>query len=367
MFRLRVVQANFGDCLILEYGTAAAPRFMLIDGGPSDVFSDHLESELKKIKAAGGKLDLVAISHVDNDHIVGLLDLFATIRDQRANSQPELIAIDGLWHNSFAKTLDPNSNIMPQIAGLTALNGVAAPHSAAAILGIDEGNKVRQLALQLGIALNNGFDDDLICVDDAPDARMFGNLEVRIVGPTRANLEELRLEWEEWLDEHGPDLASGNPLLMANADDSVPNLSSVMFLATAENKTVLLTGDGRSDHLLAGLKAAGLLAENGRFHVDILKVMHHGSNRNATQKFFRTVTADTYVVSANGHPDNPDLATLIWIVEAAKAQNRRISILFTNETPATKKLPQEYPPAEFGYTMSVLPTTKNSVVLTLAP
>jgi len=81
VFKLRVVQANFGDCLILEYGTAAAPRFMLIDGGPTDVFSDHLESELKNITAAGGKLDLVAISHVDNDHIVGLLDLFATIRD----------------------------------------------------------------------------------------------------------------------------------------------------------------------------------------------------------------------------------------------------------------------------------------------
>jgi glyoxylase-like metal-dependent hydrolase (beta-lactamase superfamily II) len=71
--------------MILEYGTAAAPRFMLIDGGPEAVFDDHLEDELKKIKAAGGKLDLAAISHVDNDHIIGLLDLFTTIRDQRTN------------------------------------------------------------------------------------------------------------------------------------------------------------------------------------------------------------------------------------------------------------------------------------------
>jgi hypothetical protein len=366
MFKLRVVQANFGDCLIIEYGTAAAPRFMLIDGGPTDVFGDHLESELKKIKADGGKLDLIAISHVDNDHIIGLLDLLATIRDQRANNKPELIGIDGLWHNSFAKTLDPDANIMPQIAGLANVNGVAAPHSAAAILGIGEGNRVRLLAQQLGIPLNSGFDDDLICVDDAPDARTFGNLTVKIVGPTKANLEELSLEWEKWLEEEGPNIASGNPLLMANADDSVPNLSSVMFLATAENKTVLLTGDGRSDHLLAGLKAAGLLVD-GKFHVDILKVMHHGSDRNATKTFFKNVTADTYVVSANGNPDNPDLSTLIWIVEAAKAQDRQIGLLFTNETKATKKLRQEYPPAEFGYTMTVLPKTKNSIVLSLAP
>jgi hypothetical protein len=40
--------------------------------------------------------------------------------------------------------------------------------------------------LQLGNPLNKGFDDDLICVDDAPDVRKFGNLELQIVGPTAA-------------------------------------------------------------------------------------------------------------------------------------------------------------------------------------
>jgi glyoxylase-like metal-dependent hydrolase (beta-lactamase superfamily II) len=89
MFNLRIVQANFGDCFIVEYGSNTAPGYILIDGGPEAVFNRNLESEIRAIGASGGRLDLVAISHVDGDHITGLLDLLATLRDQRTNGQPE--------------------------------------------------------------------------------------------------------------------------------------------------------------------------------------------------------------------------------------------------------------------------------------
>ena len=42
MFRLHVVQADYGDSLILEYGLASAPEYALIDGGPADVYTSHL-------------------------------------------------------------------------------------------------------------------------------------------------------------------------------------------------------------------------------------------------------------------------------------------------------------------------------------
>lgn len=366
MFNLRIVQANFGDCLILEYGTRAAPRFMLIDGGPEDVFTDHLRSEMAALHAAGHGLDLVAISHVDSDHITGLADLFAEIRDQRANGVPELIRVDALWHNSFARAIDPQNEIRPRFAALAAMSQIASPHAGAAILGVREGNLVRQMATQLGIPINEGFADDLICVDDALQPIAFGNLSLTIVGPTRTNLEELRREWLEWLDRFGPDLASGDPKLMANADKSVPNLSSLMFLAVADGMSVLLTGDGRSDHLLDGLEAGGLMPDGGTFHVDVLKVMHHGSDRNATRAFFKRVTADIYVISANGHPDNPDLSTLIWIVEAAHEEGRRIRLICTNETSATRKLRTEYPPHDLGYDLEIIPSGHDALVVSLA-
>src|SRR5215210_7771615 len=107
MFKLHVVQAQFGDSLILEFGTAAKRRFILIDGGPPDTFNNDLDAALQSI-VQSGKLDVVILSHIDNDHIVGLLDLLAALEEDKANGQPPRVAIAGLWHNSFQKSLDPD-------------------------------------------------------------------------------------------------------------------------------------------------------------------------------------------------------------------------------------------------------------------
>jgi len=37
MFKVHALQAAFGDSLILEFGTSAQKRFVLIDGGPDGV------------------------------------------------------------------------------------------------------------------------------------------------------------------------------------------------------------------------------------------------------------------------------------------------------------------------------------------
>jgi hypothetical protein len=84
-----------------------------------------------------------------------------------------------------------------------------------------------------------------------------------------------------------------------------------------------------------------------------------------TKKFFRSVTADRYVVSANGKDDNPDLATLIWLVEAAHEHARNIEIIATNSTPSTDKLLEEYPEAEFGYSMTIMPQNQHSITVEL--
>ena len=153
---------------------------------------------------------------------------------------------------------------------------------------------------------------------------------------------------------------------MANSDRSVPNLSSIVVLAEADGKRVLCTGDGRSDHLLQGLGRAGLLDAGGAMHVDVLKVAHHGSDRNATRKFFRLVTADTYVLSANGKDDNPDLATLLWIVEEAGKQGRQVELFATNDTPSIRELVAERDPALNGYTLTVMDPGVHSATIVLA-
>ncbi len=359
MFRLNAVQAAFGDCLLLEYGTNSS-RFILIDGGPPGVFLTHLRSELQRIAQSGAPLDLVVLSHVDTDHAVGLLDYFAELR--QANHG--LPVPPGLWHNSFTATVDPNSVIQPRLAAMVAqMPAGVMSTTELAVQGVGEGASLRTQALALQMPINDGFPGDLITVDNAPGSLVFDNLELTIVGPTQANLDALQQKWIEWLEANENGILSGNPLLMANSDASVPNLSSIMLLAKADNRTMLLTGDGRSDHLLDGLNQAGLLDANGKLHVDVLKLPHHGSNRNITKTFFKKITADTYVASANGRDDNPDLATLIWLVETARDQQRQVEIVVTNQTPSVEKLVEEYPASEYTYSLRTLAPGVNSIVV----
>lgn len=362
MFGLRVVQAEFGDCLILEYGTGGEPRYMLIDGGPDGIFADHLDAELQRIREAGGGLDLVVLSHVDNDHILGLLDWTS---DLIARTEDDRIKVGGLWHNAFSQTIDPQNEIAPRVKTAATTAGMLGVMSAAnaTLLGIGEGSRLRANAAVLGLKVNDGFAKNLVSLDTAPGDISLGNLTVKVVGPTQANLDALHDAWMAWLEKHEEAIALGKPHLAAMADRSVPNLSSIQLHVKADGKTMLLTGDGRGDHLLEGLAAAGLLEDDGGIDVDLLKVPHHGSDRNVNRKFFERVRAKKYVMSANGKDDNPDLMTMTWIAQAAKKQAREITIFVTNATSSTEKILEECPPDEFPYTLEIMDPDENSRVI----
>jgi beta-lactamase superfamily II metal-dependent hydrolase len=366
VFKLHVVQARYGDCLILEYGTAGKRGHVLVDGGPPRTYEEALEAALKDIVGAGGALDLVVLSHIDNDHIVGLLDLFAAIESETVSGEVPPITVDNLWHNSFERSIDPTGEILQGMQSLMMMAGItriAMPLSADAFYGMKEGHRLRVMAHKLGIPPNKEFKDDRILAG-AGEVRKLGPLELAIAGPTLANLDALRADWLKWLEDT-TDKMRADPKSAAMADNKVPNLSSIVLLAKCDGKSVLLTGDARGDHIIEGLTSAQL-AQNGKLHVDVLKVQHHGSDRNATRAFFDAITADTYVVSADGRYGNPDYATLSWIVESARDQQRPITLVTTNETEATKKLQKQRKPKAYGYRLVTLERGKHSVEVALA-
>ncbi|MDQ1558705.1 MAG: hypothetical protein QOD32_1765 [Pyrinomonadaceae bacterium] len=363
MFTLHAVQAQFGDSLILEFGTPAQRRYVLIDGGPPDTYVNDLDAALQSIVQTG-KLDLVILSHVDRDHVYGLLDLLAALEQDDANGDPRRIAIKELWHNSFQKSLDTDGLITQRMQMVMAMAGsasVAMPLAADAFFGVQEGHRLRVLAKKLKLPVNNGFQDDLVLLETATQPITVGKLTLRVVGPNQANLDELRDDWLDWL----ADAEEADPATLANSDTSVPNLSSIVLLAECDGKTILLTGDARSDHIYNGLESAGLLT-NGKLHIDVLKMPHHGSNRNMTAKFLKAVTADTYVISADGKNANPDYDTLKWIVETASEAGRQIEIVVTNTTQATKEIKQSHKPADYGYTLTVKPKADHSIAVQLS-
>ena len=80
MLRLQMLPAGCGDCLWLEYGPPGESRIVIIDGGVSDTakaLRRRIETALQEREATVLEVELLVVTHIDNDHILGIIELTA--------------------------------------------------------------------------------------------------------------------------------------------------------------------------------------------------------------------------------------------------------------------------------------------------
>jgi ribonuclease BN (tRNA processing enzyme) len=364
LLKLIVVQAQFGDCLLLQSSSEDKTNFILIDGGTSQTYEKDLKPIVSELSSKRKKLDLVILSHIDNDHVLGLLDLFEDIKKNREAKVDEVIRIRGLWHNSFIDitnkktdngTLIRKTFLSYEFSTIGLDTDTAHFPVIGALKGIAEGRDLTKLAKSLHIPINQQFGGSLIVAGDKHRSVKVGKMKFSILGPTQKNLDKLRKIWNDWLRRHLSPLAKISDLqALKILDASVANLSSIMFIVESEGKKILFTGDGLAEDIVDMLFERGLLDSEGKYHVDVMKVPHHGSERNTSKEFFNTVTADSYVISANGRDDNPSLVTLKWIIESKRKKSKIIKIFLTNRTDKTDKILQKYDQKKFQYHFTFL-------------
>ena len=323
-FTLDVRRARKGDCLILHYGSKKEPGLALIDGGPSNVYKPHLKPRLAEIRKARGladnaslPVDFLMVSHIDDDHIKGVLELTKELIEAEG---PIPLKIKGVWHNTFDDIIGNNPDKLT--AAVTAQFGTASlsgdgeevegldPDAARVLASVSQGFRLRDDSRALKLRINPEFKGKLVIAKKAGKQIDMGKgLNFTVIGPMNDEVLALQQAHDDFLQKQKEKAEAS---LAAFADKSVPNLSSLVVLAEVGKKRILLTGDARGDKVLQGLELVGLLKNDGKskIHVDVLKGPHHGSNRNVEPIFFRRITADHYVFSGNGEHGNPERETL---------------------------------------------------------
>jgi beta-lactamase superfamily II metal-dependent hydrolase len=359
--KIRVFHASDGDCLLLS-SSGTPPRRLLIDGGRKDSYEQNTRALLGKLRKTGGRLDVVCVSHIDDDHISGILRLvedevewraYEFARSQRPGARPPRAArppqIGEVWHNGLFELLGDENLPDPQpVLGsvATLLAGSPEPrHRAVAAdladLATGERSSMelsRRLSPgQLRIPLNPRTRGRLMQRKAsgrlaAGEKVQLGALRILLLGPSPDDIGRLRVEWRTWLQDSGTVLRKLQAAMIADeerlgalspgvvvnpfvdqalgeglASVTAANLASIMLLVEEGTSSALLTGDGVSREILDGLARHKKLDADGRIHVSVLKVQHHGALANVDRDFVSRVTADHYVFCGNGAHHNPEL------------------------------------------------------------
>jgi hypothetical protein len=307
VFEISMLPANHGDCLWIEYGSGTDPHRVLIDGGPEWAFP-HIQA---KIPEGGCTFDLLVITHVDRDHIGGVLKLLTHL--------PDGVEFRDIWFNAWQ-------------------------HLPTDLLGPAQGEMVSAVIQTRGLPWNEAFGGKDEPVQVAADGKpvpheLAGGMKVTLLSPTRNDLALLRPKWKKEVEKAGIEPGSTDdalrelrereevpPDLLGDvgppdprndvdeafvSDESEANGSSIVLLAEFEGKKALLVGDAFPSLVLRGLSR---LSEGG-LPVDALKLSHHGSKKNTDNALIEALRCPRYLVSTDGamygHPNHAPLSRVV--------------------------------------------------------
>lgn len=322
--RVHALPADYGDALLIEYDSPTT-KWVLIDGGTSDSYATMLD-RMKELMGSDRRLELLVITHVDQDHILGVLDLLQDVKNR--------FQIERIWFNGW-RHLDPSHG---------AVLGPADGDRLSKLLDTDHHTVWNKPFSQSDPKeLNNGA--IVTHADDSPRRVSFAGLDIDIISPTPHRLRMFIDEWatatKRELDkprkeprESVPDNALGQPgfekllALKGGSDGSAANGSSIAFVLTADGKRVLFTGDAFKGVVAKGVKKLRKPGDD-YLTVDLVKVSHHGSKNNTSKTLLKVVRSSKWLFCSNGKIHNhPDPQTVAWVIEHGRPDGVRPTVYF---------------------------------------
>lgn len=306
---VRVLQANHGDCILVTHEGSDSQFNVLIDGGPSQTFMygprgrypGSLCVVLDELKAKGQQIDLLILTHIDEDHIQGLIKAF-----ERPNYLG--VMVKNIWFNSSRLITGYfNSAEIPE-------NNVRLS-SESPETSVSQGKELEALLDEIGCKRAS-----LIMAGQSHDV---GPFKFKILSP---GVEELKRLLHKWPAEKnlGETSSHNNDYHMSLAeiwgddnfelDGSAYNGSSIAFILECDDKSMLFLGDAHDDVVTSNLRLHGY-SDTNKIKLELVKVSHHGSQYNTSEDFISLLDSPRYIISTNGFkhglPNKRTVARLI--------------------------------------------------------
>jgi len=295
MLSLKIFPAGNGDCFICEFLVDGKPFRMLIDGGT--VKSSSVVMKYLKTLPESEKIDLIIVTHIDGDHIGGILEI---LRDPEIRPR-----VKEVWFNGFNHL----------VQGIQSFD-------------VRQAEELTDLLLNSDYNWNETFFGGgpvMIKKNGEPEIVLLGeNCKIIILSPGEEQLRALRDKWlksprykkrEEpsedtsGIQRYGMVDIYGLASAKFKEDESATNASSIAFLLEVGGRTIFFSGD-----CLPSVVCNALGSQSPK-NIDLFKVSHHGAAANTDERILKALPAKRYIVSTDGvkhpHPSDEAMARII--------------------------------------------------------
>lgn len=284
---IKVLPASNGDSIIIRFGEKKDLKSIIIDGGRGLASYRALKNFFNMISKEKSYINLIIITHIDDDHINGILKV---VQDGSVNKS----TVKEVWFNSgslitgiFDKNvIDLSKSVPLQMLGAT------------------------DMSVKQGISLETHLDKLGIWskkIIKSTDCYECAGAAITVLSPNLKALEEINKKWEYEINKRTA-MASvsdyDTPIkdLQNNKfteDTSIPNMSSIGLILEYEGKRLMLLGDAHPSVIVESLELLGYSVER-KLKVDILKVSHHGSKFNTCDRLLNLIECKEFIISTDG-------------------------------------------------------------------
>jgi beta-lactamase superfamily II metal-dependent hydrolase len=375
---VKMFRARHGDAFLIRCSKGNELVNIFVDAGPENVYDNEIKNQLLEMKRRGEVLDLLVVTHIDDDHIGGVIRL---LEENGSVDNPTIITIKEIWHNTYSHihqelpTVTLNDKEQQMMIGFTRRwksarkNMLLGKHEVSA----RQGSSLGALILKGGYHWNKAVDGKAITTQALTTFQIADFVSLKLLSPKNEQLDNLMEYWRRELLKSGFDtdrLAAPSfddayeYFLLAiederkrlgkqeisfskpqwnslkdeytDEDSSSKNGSSIAFVLECGGRRLLFAADAFPSVIAQGIDQH-YKEEPVPRKMDVIKVSHHGSKHNISSELLQTVDAPLYLISTNGKEHgHPDLETLIKIVDQPKRYQR--TLLFNYETDASRYL-----------------------------
>ena len=337
-------KAENGDAFLIKFDNG---QNILIDMGMPKTYENEIRQELIELKEAEQKIDLLIISHIDEDHIGG------AIKFLEENKNNEIIEISEIWHNSYkhlqfekAKVLEVKEDTLSILKSIIKQNQTTNQLNGVQNISCKQGSSLSSLIYKYNYSWNTTFANSAIFIENKSEV-IIGGLKFIFLSPTQEKLKKLSKKWLQELSKKKYSFEISDEEIFDDAfefymkflqdtdikississkknlnfeelseieekDNSMTNGSSLAFIIEYKNKKLLFLGDSHEDIIFESL--VKLKDKDYDLKFNLMKVSHHGSNKNISNRLINLITCNKFLFSTDGSHNHPNIEAIAKIV-----------------------------------------------------